>query len=280
MERFLLFDSGCSLCTDLARAVQCESRSQLKGRSLREPDIQILLDRSRPGWRWEPTLLEVDGENVKVFTRLALRAQLLRTLGPRKTWNVLRAMTRVNRQPIIASNERRWFVHQSSLLLTGLLIFGLPVPDQWKSRIDSNGQDSVPPPKEGPFAGGWPTYGGHPVPPVRVDPSKLKIMTAPTEHANQPSQTQAQSDSSCCACPSDGANPCGCCCGTRIYPTGSPYWASCWNGCCTPCSACCWWCTAQYWEVQPWAYQCSDGQIRYGAVPTGNYSCGFSGSCC
>ena len=44
MERYLLFDSGCSLCSNLAQSVQAESNGMLTARSLREPAIQTILN--------------------------------------------------------------------------------------------------------------------------------------------------------------------------------------------------------------------------------------------
>ena len=51
MERYLLFDSGCTLCTGLAHDIERESGGQLIARSLREAEIKALLDQTRPGWR-------------------------------------------------------------------------------------------------------------------------------------------------------------------------------------------------------------------------------------
>ncbi|WP_448601219.1 hypothetical protein [Thermoflexus hugenholtzii] len=45
--------------------------------SPRDPEVQALLDRARPGWQWAPMLLEVEGEQVRVFTGLAMRARLV-----------------------------------------------------------------------------------------------------------------------------------------------------------------------------------------------------------
>jgi len=41
---------------------------------LREPEVQALLDRARPGWQWEPMLVEIEGERVRIFAGLSLRA--------------------------------------------------------------------------------------------------------------------------------------------------------------------------------------------------------------
>jgi hypothetical protein len=73
-ERYLLFDGGCSVCAALAREVETLSGGRLRVRSLRDPEVQALLDRARPGWRWEPMLVEIEGERVRVLAGLSLRA--------------------------------------------------------------------------------------------------------------------------------------------------------------------------------------------------------------
>ena len=81
-ERWLLYDAGCSICAALAREVKTLSGGRLGVRSLRDPEVRALLDRARPGWRWEPMLVEIEGERVRVFTGLAVRWRLVQVLGP------------------------------------------------------------------------------------------------------------------------------------------------------------------------------------------------------
>ena len=59
MERFLLFDAGCVLCSQLARSIEQESNGWLNVRGLREPAMQSLLDRANVPYQWKPTLIEV-----------------------------------------------------------------------------------------------------------------------------------------------------------------------------------------------------------------------------
>ncbi len=73
-ERWLLYDAGCSVCAALAREVEALSGGRLRVRSLRDPEVQALLDRARPGWRWEPMLVEVEGERMQVLAGLSMRA--------------------------------------------------------------------------------------------------------------------------------------------------------------------------------------------------------------
>lgn len=83
-KRYLLFDSECMGCGGLARSVERETGGRVAARSLRDPHARKLLSETRPGWRWEPTLLEVEGGSAAVFTGLSMRLRLLAALGPRK----------------------------------------------------------------------------------------------------------------------------------------------------------------------------------------------------
>lgn len=88
MERYLLFDSESGTCTKLAQEIAHETEGWLVGRSLRDPEMQRLLEQARPHWRWEPTLLECDGNAVHVFTRLQLQTRLALGVGPARAWRV------------------------------------------------------------------------------------------------------------------------------------------------------------------------------------------------
>jgi len=48
-ERWLLYDAGCSVCAALAREVETLSGGRLRVRNLRDPEVQAMLDRARPG---------------------------------------------------------------------------------------------------------------------------------------------------------------------------------------------------------------------------------------
>lgn len=75
-------------------------------RPLADLDVQALLQRSRPGWRWEPTLLEVEhGIRVRVATGLRMRARLVWLLGVRRAWDLWKRAQRL--PPAEARPERR-----------------------------------------------------------------------------------------------------------------------------------------------------------------------------
>lgn len=87
-KRYLLFDSGCSECTEIAQAVEQETEGWLTARSLHDPEVQELLSKARPDWTWEPTLLEVIGDKAIVSTGLNMKTRMLIGLGLRKAARV------------------------------------------------------------------------------------------------------------------------------------------------------------------------------------------------
>jgi len=106
MERYLLFDSGCSLCTSIARRVEEASEGKLIARSLRDPDVRSILDETKPGWRWEPMLLEVDGERRRVYAGVGMRARLVQVLGLRQALTVAQA----GQATVVFQSARRRFL--------------------------------------------------------------------------------------------------------------------------------------------------------------------------
>lgn len=88
MPRYLLFDSTCEQCTKLAQAIGHETNGWLTTRSLSDCGIQKLLHRTNPAWRWRPTLLEVEGEQLRAFTGFGMGWRLVTGLGPRQAWRV------------------------------------------------------------------------------------------------------------------------------------------------------------------------------------------------
>lgn len=93
-KRYLLFDSGCSECTEIARSVEQEAGDWLTARSLGDSDIQALLSNARPDWKWEPTLLEIDGEKPQAFTGLTMKTRMLAGLGLRRAIRVAKITDR------------------------------------------------------------------------------------------------------------------------------------------------------------------------------------------
>jgi hypothetical protein len=74
--------------------VETLSGGRLRVRSLRDPEVQALLDQAHPGWQWEPMLVEIEGERVRIFAGLSLRARLVQVLGPVRASRVAQAVAR------------------------------------------------------------------------------------------------------------------------------------------------------------------------------------------
>jgi hypothetical protein len=88
---------------------------------LREPEVQALLDRARPGWQWEPMLVEIEGEQVRVFAGLSLRARLVQVLGPVRALRVAQAVARMG-GPVLGVDWGRRRLLRQSLALAGLAL--------------------------------------------------------------------------------------------------------------------------------------------------------------
>lgn len=88
MDRYLLFDSGCSTCEAIARDVEEATFSKLKTLSLRNPDVQAQLEMIRPNWNWEPMLLEIDGERGRVYSGFAMKLRIVALCGPIRAWRL------------------------------------------------------------------------------------------------------------------------------------------------------------------------------------------------
>jgi len=89
-------------------------------RSLRDPDVRSVLDEVKPGWRWEPMLLEVDGDRRRVYAGVGMRARLVRVLGPRRALR----LARIVQQAAIFQPGRRGALKQMIGILTGIMFAG------------------------------------------------------------------------------------------------------------------------------------------------------------
>lgn len=122
--RQLLFDSGCSLCTQLARDIERESSGLLTARSLRDPDLQALLDVQRPGWRWEPMLLEDNGRAVRVWSGFPLRLRLLSLLGLKRSLRVAAMVARLEHSRRATFQQERRALLKSGVAAIGVMALG------------------------------------------------------------------------------------------------------------------------------------------------------------
>lgn len=104
MERYLLFDSGCGACTNIAQAVEKESSNWLTVRSLRDPEMQTLLAQADPAWKWTPTILEREGDHIRIFTGWRLQLKLFQKIGFSRS---LRLLTVVAQNSVPATSQSR-----------------------------------------------------------------------------------------------------------------------------------------------------------------------------
>jgi len=124
MKRYLLFDSHCSLCITLARNIEQESDSWLMARSLHDVEMQAILNRTHPHWKFEPTLVEIENNKTRVYTGISMRMKIVSGVGPLRAWRI----SEIVRQAFISKDSenlsRRKFLRQTGALLTGLTLIG------------------------------------------------------------------------------------------------------------------------------------------------------------
>jgi len=107
-QRYLLFDGGCSSCTAIARQVEQESNGWLTVKSLDDAEMRRLLDKHRPGWKFQPTLITVDGAEVTISTGISLSARIGAALGLRRAARVASlVMKNQSSKPASGANPTR-----------------------------------------------------------------------------------------------------------------------------------------------------------------------------
>jgi hypothetical protein len=90
---YLLFDSGCNTCSELAHRIKDLSNNALVTKSLRDKDVQTLLDEVKPAWKWEPMLMrECKDGTIQILSGNAMRVYLLKILGLREAITVVKLL--------------------------------------------------------------------------------------------------------------------------------------------------------------------------------------------
>jgi hypothetical protein len=106
--------------------VETLSGGRLRVRSLRDPEVQALLDQAHPGWQWESMLVEIEGERVRIFAGLSLRARLVQVLGPVRALRVAQAVARMGGPVLGVDWGRRRLLQQGAALAALALLRRLP----------------------------------------------------------------------------------------------------------------------------------------------------------
>lgn len=122
MERYLLFDSGCLACSGLAHEIEQAAGGWLSVRSLRSAEVQRHLDRAAPGWKWEPMLLELDGDTARVHRGIDMRLRIAAGVGPRRAWAIAVLVQQAGEALTEAQNGRRNFLKGSAGVMAGVVL--------------------------------------------------------------------------------------------------------------------------------------------------------------
>jgi hypothetical protein len=112
----------------LAQAIEQETKGWLMAKSLRDPAMRELLDNARPGWTWEPMLVEVRGERVRVYTGLKMRSRLVVGLGPRRVVRVAQLVQQALVPKAEVDQGRRRLLQFGGVAGAALLLGGLKLP--------------------------------------------------------------------------------------------------------------------------------------------------------
>lgn len=122
MKRILLYDSGCSTCSQLADRVLEVTGEWLGICSLRDNQARLILNRTKPNWKWEPTLLEIQDEDVRVFTGISMGFYIAWNLGPVKALRLAKLVGKATKlswsENLVSS--RRDFLKQIKYSLAGI----------------------------------------------------------------------------------------------------------------------------------------------------------------
>lgn len=139
MERFVLFDSGCLVCSGMAHDIEHAAGGWLSVRSLRSAEVQQHLDRAAPGWKWEPMLLELDGDAVRVHRGLPMRLRIAAGVGPRRAWAIAKLVQQAGEARAEAHDPsgRRGFLKGSAGVMAGVVLGLAAKPAAARETVES-----------------------------------------------------------------------------------------------------------------------------------------------
>lgn len=129
MERYLIYDAGCSACRQLGELVQQVAGRRLTAIHIRDSKAVDLLDRARPeGWDLAPYLVFAETDRVRAWTGTAAATRLVALVGLRGAWRIWASARRHGIYfppgPATSSVSRRAFLKLSASFTAVLIGFG------------------------------------------------------------------------------------------------------------------------------------------------------------
>ncbi len=122
MQSYLLFDSHCPKCSQLAAAIEEAAAGKVQTLSLYEEQAQKFLGAVYPeGWQHVPYLVTVDQGRVKAWTDTQLALRLGWLLGPRKAVQIWRQARQLGALPSTWDNPVSNTISRRRFLAGGVL---------------------------------------------------------------------------------------------------------------------------------------------------------------
>lgn len=125
----LAFDASCGTCREISQAVDVAADGKLDVLSLSHPDVRQWRARALGADApWAPTLIRV-GADVAAWTGVGMTTRLVRSLGPRASIRVLRALGELKHRktaahPTAMGRRRALRIGAGAALAAGMIIAG------------------------------------------------------------------------------------------------------------------------------------------------------------
>lgn len=105
--RSLLFDAGCSICSDIAQQAEAEAGGWLRVRALQDEEMRALLAQAAPNHGRRPALVTQEDGRVTVDVGWTMLAKLAMGLGLRRSWRLLRRLHEAGPRPQASESAAR-----------------------------------------------------------------------------------------------------------------------------------------------------------------------------
>lgn len=122
------FDAGCTTCSGLAEEIEDQVGGSLEIRSLRDPQMEHWRERALGSDApWAPTLVEVDGGDVRAWTGMRMGARLARRLGPAASWRVAKVLGAMSKGAEARPSSRPAITRSRFITGLGGMVAGMSV---------------------------------------------------------------------------------------------------------------------------------------------------------